>query len=129
MAGIAHVITSDSASGAQVIDGSLQFEKANKKHLARTPGSAGNQKTWTLSLWFKKQNFGDQRILFNAFDDNSNRVIIRMMSDKLQFALQTGGTFYGLQTNQVFRGNGWYHVVLFLDTTQSTDTERQKNLS
>ena len=105
MAGIPQVITSDRASGAQVIDGSLKFQKARKKHLSRTPGSAGNRKTWTLSLWFNKQNFGDQRILFNAFDDNSNRVIIRMMSDKLQFALQTGGTFYGLQTNQVFRDN------------------------
>ena len=59
MAGIAHVITPDSASGAQIIDGSLKFQKAHKKHLSRTPGSAGNQKTWTLSLWFKKQNFGD----------------------------------------------------------------------
>ena len=40
--------------------------------------------------------------------------------------MQTGGTFYGLQTNQVFRDNGWYHVVLVLDTAQDTDTNRQK---
>ena len=116
----------DRVSGAQVIDGSLTFEKAKKKYLTKTPGSSGNQKTWTLSLWFRKQNMGDQRILCNSFTDNSNRVIIRFMSDKLQFALQTGGTFYGLQTNQVFRDNGWYHVVLALDTTQSREIDRQK---
>jgi hypothetical protein len=120
------VVTEDRASGAQVIDGSLKFEKAKKLHLIRTPGSSGNQMTWTLSFWFKKQNMGDQRVLFNSFTDNSNRVIVRFMSDKLQFALQTGGTFYGLQTNQVFRDNGWYHVVLVLDTIQGTDTNRQK---
>tara|TARA_B100000287_G_scaffold411710_1_gene441427 strand:+ start:1978 stop:8079 length:6102 start_codon:yes stop_codon:yes gene_type:complete len=126
MAGIPQVITEDRASGAQFIDGSVRFEKERKKHLKRTPPSLGNQKTWTLSFWFKKQNMGDQRILFNSFTDNSNRVIVRFMSDKLQFALQTGGTFYGLQTNQVFRDNGWYHVVLILDTTQPTDIDRQK---
>ena len=115
---IPQVVKSYKASGDQVFDGSLMFDKGKKLHLIRTPGSSGNQKTWTLSFWFKKQNMGDQRVLFNSFTDNSNRVIVRFMSDKLQFALQTGGTFYGLQTNQVFRDNGWYHVVLVLDTTR-----------
>ena len=123
---IPQVVTSDKASGAQVFDGSLRFDKGKKLHLIRTPGSSGNQKTWTLSFWFKKQNMGDQRVLFNSFTDNSNRVIVRFMSDKLQFALQTGGTFYGLQTNQFFRDNGWYHVVLVLDTTQNNETSRQR---
>ena len=116
----------DRSSGALAVDGSLKFNKASKLHLLRTPGSSGNQKTWTLSFWFKKQNMGDQRVLFNSFTDNSNRVIIRFMSDKLQFALQASGTFYGLQTNQVFRDNGWYHVVMVLDTTQNNETSRQR---
>ena len=44
MAGIAHVITPDSASGAQIIDGSLKFDQTAKTYLTRTPGSAGNRK-------------------------------------------------------------------------------------
>ena len=123
---IPQVVTSDKASGAQIFDGSLRFDKETRLHLIRTPGSSGNQKTWTLSFWFKKQNMGDQRILFNSFTDNSNRVIVRFMSDKLQFALQSSGTFYGLQTNQFFRDNAWYHVVLVLDTTQNNETSRQR---
>ena len=60
---IPQVVTSDKASGAQIFDGSLRFNKETKLHLIRTPGSSGNQKTWTLSFWFKKQNMGDQRVL------------------------------------------------------------------
>ena len=47
---IPQVVTEVSASGAQVIDGSLKFEGG---YLTRTPGSAGNRKTWTYSCWVK----------------------------------------------------------------------------
>ena len=50
MAGIAQVITPDSASGAQVIDGSLKFKGASKTHLKRT---VPNITTFTLSFWYK----------------------------------------------------------------------------
>ena len=53
MAGIAHVITSDSASGAQVIDGSLNFFQESNPYLEFTPGSDGNRSTWTISFWAK----------------------------------------------------------------------------
>ena len=46
MAGIAHVITPDSASGAQVIDGSLKFDGSKSNRLTRTFGSAGKIDTY-----------------------------------------------------------------------------------
>ena len=64
MAGIAHVITPDSASGAQIIDGSLKFDQTAKTYLTRTPGSAGNRKEWTLSYWIKL--YGDGAFLFTG---------------------------------------------------------------
>ena len=48
----AQVVTEASASGAQVIDGSLRFGFPNKK-LERTPSSAGNRRTFTYSAWVK----------------------------------------------------------------------------
>ena len=39
---------------AQVIDGSLKFDTNQSDHLRRTPGSAGNRKTWTWINWMKK---------------------------------------------------------------------------
>ena len=58
MAVIPQVITSDRASGAQVIDGSLKFDNSKTTNLSRTPGSEGNRKTWTWSGWFNRQNIG-----------------------------------------------------------------------
>ena len=49
---IPQVITPDSASGAQVINGSMLFTGDN--YLTRTPGSATNRKTWTFSAWVKR---------------------------------------------------------------------------
>ena len=36
------------------IDNSLRFENGDSPYLNRTPSSAGNRKTWTLSCWVKK---------------------------------------------------------------------------
>ena len=52
----APIIGQSAASGAQVIDGSLNFEGGRNQALKRTPTTAGNRKTWTWSCWLKKQN-------------------------------------------------------------------------
>ena len=53
---IPQVITSDRASGAQVIDGSLKFDSDKSQHFKRTPGSAGNRKIFTWSAWLKRSS-------------------------------------------------------------------------
>ena len=56
MGAIPQVVTSDRASGAQVIDGSLKFDDLilTNPYLERTPGSEGNRKTFTWSGWVKR---------------------------------------------------------------------------
>jgi hypothetical protein len=51
---IPQVLSEDKASGAQVVDGSLRFDSGKSHYLSRTPGSAGNRKTFTWSGWYKK---------------------------------------------------------------------------
>ena len=48
---IPQVVTTDRASGAQVIDGSLNFFQESNPYLEFTPGSDGNRSTWTISFW------------------------------------------------------------------------------
>ncbi len=45
---------SGQADGAFSIDRSLRFNSADSPYLSRTPGSAGNRKTFTFSCWLKR---------------------------------------------------------------------------
>ena len=62
-------------SSAQVIDGSLKFDSGSSNYLNRTPGSAGNRKTWTWSGFVKLTNIGQASRLFSAGADNDNRTV------------------------------------------------------
>ena len=131
MAGIPipQVITPDRATGAQVIDGSLKFDDDNSQYLKRTPGSAGNRRTWTWSGWVKRFKLGAYQALFGAEQDSSNRLRIEFSnSDTLIIGGKTGGsTTFDLNTTQVFRDcSSFYHIVFAVDTTQSTANDRIK---
>jgi len=73
MAGIAHVITPDSASGAQVIDGSLRFDGSDSNRLIRT-FSAGNRTSWTWSCWTKrdKLTLSNRQVIFGGYSASNN---------------------------------------------------------
>ena len=121
----------DRASGAQVIDGSLKFDGAANQYLSRSPSTAGNRRTWTYSVWFKRTDFANEVILFGADEDNTNVhnwSVLRIGSTALMNFLNNISNSTGIEvaTNQKFRDGGWYHVVLAVDTTQATDTNRVK---
>jgi hypothetical protein len=41
-------------------------------YLTRTPSSAGNRRTWTISTWVKFSGDGDDVAIFNAWYADSN---------------------------------------------------------
>ena len=124
LAGASGVTTGD--AGPSEISRSLRFNSGDSSHLSRTPASAGNRKTWTWSGWVKRSILGTEQALFGAWSDDSNRNICRFnSSDQLQFLYQSGGTFYGVTTTQVYRDpSAWFHLVFVLDTANSTEADR-----
>ena len=130
---IPQVVTSDRASGAQVIDGSLTFDSGNTQHLTRTPGSASNRKTWTYSCWFKRSLMSHGGIfasgvnLYNGGAGGAHSTAVFESSGSLQVYEYSGGYGYNYRTTQVFRDPGaWYHLVISLNTTDATEGERVK---
>jgi hypothetical protein len=107
--------------GGYQISRSLRFNSADSAYLNRTPASAGNRTTWTWSGWAKVcdvSNYG----LFCI--DSNNRFLIS--SGNLFFDYQTAGT-YRLVSSAVYRDpSAWYHIVLAVDTTQATASNRIK---
>ena len=121
------VVTSDRASGAQVIDGSLKFD--NSAYLKRTPPSVGNRRTWTWSAWYKSsQRTGTNRYLFAAgYSTTPWYGWIHQLADNSEFQVTyDAGVAAGFKTTPRYRDTGWYHVVWSHDSTQSTNTERTK---
>ena len=109
------------------IEQSLRFNDDDSAYLSWTPDSAGNRKTWTWSGWVKRANVGNGFALFgmNGFSD---KIWFIDNGGDAKIAVYIGaGAPYSVFTNASFRDpSAWYHIVVQLDTTQATDTNRVK---
>ena len=113
-----------------VIDQSLRFNDDDSAHLIRTPSSAGDRKTFTISFWIKRANIGTPTpFLFDAYNASTENSFLRFNTDDtLRFSNEISSSFTAtIVTNAVFRDTAnWYHIVLAVDTTQSTASNRVK---
>ena len=104
------------------LDRSLRFRSANTAFLSRTPASAGNRQIFTYSEWVKRGTFGAKNVLFAA--NTGNESIRFNSSEQLEILI---GNAVVLTTTQVFRDPSiWYHIVVAIDTTQATTSNRIK---
>ena len=105
------------------IDQSLRFQSA---HLARTPSSASNQKTWTFSCWFKIGNTGANHTLWSAGATGTPRLALYLSSGG-QLITDIAGTGSYDESVARFRDTtNWYHLVWAFDTTQATGSNRSR---
>ena len=104
---------------------SLRFDRTRDCSLSKTFASAGNRRTFTISLWMKSTETSTGYI-FEGGDDDSDgsRAFLRLEAGAFRFAESAGQEF----TTAAIRRDpaAWYHVVLAVDTTQGTNTNRIK---
>lgn len=116
--------THPQAEGAYTIGSSLRFNDDDSAYLSRTPGSAGNRKTWTYSLWLKRGSLSSINYILAAFS-NSRTAIRFNATNSLLFTFESG--LYDVETNALFRDPSAYlHLVVAFDTTQATASNRVK---
>ena len=111
------------------IDQSLRINDDDNGWLTRTPSSASNRKTWTWSCWVKLGNIPAQyRDLFTAMDTSPTASRIQLTSrEGLRFYTHDGSSAQYKETSAVFRDpSSWYHFIIALDTTQSSNNDRLK---
>ena len=102
-------------------------------YLTRTTADATSNMTATFSWWFKRSNIvnndgqgGNYMWVLagpGSFNDANWLGCELKSDDTLRVTTWSGGT--ELQTTRVFRDVGaWYHIVVRIDTSQSTEAER-----
>ena len=123
-----YIFYSAGGGGSYEISRSLRFDSASSAFLSRAE-SDGNHKKFTFAFWIKK--LGTQYewpVIFSSASNSQNRTDIRWNDDRLQVYSFVAGS-YGthLITTRKFRDySSWFHVVIAVDSTLSTASDRAK---
>ena len=117
------------SSGYDVANSYMFGGNANTAITNTTPT---NTKIFTISLWIKFHEFptssGD-RIIYGYYSADNTQAYLYLRNDfTLGFYEVDGGTSkIDFRTTQFFRDPAaWYHIVVAIDTSQGTDTNRFK---
>jgi hypothetical protein len=117
------------SSGGYDVNNSLRFRSSATAYLNRTLTTPTNNKIWTWSGWVKIGALASFRTLFSSASPSTGFTSIRVSSDNTLAIFQFDGAAYDYYfgTSQVFRDpSAWYHIVIAMDTTQATNTNRMK---
>ncbi len=105
---------------------SCRFEDASDDYLSRSVSSSGNRRTWTWSAWVKRSNISQQ--YQNMMSMGSNNIRINFSNQNIWVYDYNGSGFdFYLVTNSLYRDiSAWMHIVVAVDTTQGTASNRVK---
>jgi len=98
-------------------------------YLSRTPSSNGSETKGTFSAWVKRTKLGDYHKIYTSYQASNEFLDIQFNNaDQLAVTLLIGGsTFLDLRTTRLFRDtNAWLHIVVVIDSTDSTQADRCK---
>ena len=110
------------SAGGYTVANSCRFNSGDSPYMHKTPGGAGNRRTFTLSYWIKTSEDGYH---FTAGSDNFQ---VRYTGNTFFIGEYGSGSYdFRIQTNRLFRDpSAWLNIVVAVDTTQGTSTNRVK---
>ena len=122
------ILGANSVSGGYEVSNSLRFNDDDTARLTRTPSANGNQKTFTTSFWVKKGNISDCTIFSFGTGTTYNINVVESGSEFFLATNQVGVTqvWSGKSEGKYRDASAWYHVVIAIDTTQATSSNRVK---
>ena len=98
-------------------------------YLSRAGGTPTSTRKFTISFWVKKSNIGGDEFLVSTFSDSNNRMNVDFNSSNfITFICKVSGSIViRKRPNRLLRDpSAWYHIVIAVDTTQSTAADRCK---
>jgi hypothetical protein len=121
------------------VNNSLRFRSSASAYLNRTPSVTGSQRVFTWSGWVKLGQLGTYQGIFGANQGNgygttqkisslniSNTNTLRWTEYYSADGISTNWS-YSVETTPVYRDpSAWYHIVVAVDYTQATASNRVK---
>jgi hypothetical protein len=124
------IIPANSLSGGYAVDNSLRFNSGSSDYLNKTFASAVSRQICTYSAWIKISEIATEIALISASSDvnNYNAITIGRDSGVLRYyEVISASTVTDVKTTQLFRDpSAWYHIVVAIDSTQATSSNRIK---
>ena len=109
---------------------SVRLNDADSSVLSRTPSSSGNRQVWTVSFWIKRTKLAHGQGIASTYTGSPTTANTQWSwesDDAFMFYDYHSSYQWRLKTNRLFRDVGsWYHIVLAVDTTQATSSNRIK---
>lgn len=115
-------------TGEYVINNSV-YPDGSTGYFSRTPASAGNRRTFVISLWTKRTRLSEVQNVVGAGADGNNLFLVQFdSSDRLDVGNAVSGVYdWRKVSTQVFRDpSAWLHIVIVVDTTNGTAGDRVK---
>jgi hypothetical protein len=115
---------------AHDVENSCRFAIGDSAYMHKTPTSTGSRRIFTFSSWVKRGKIAaDEYAIFTGGVDANAAGFFTIMFDgnnKIDIQFYDAG-WDQVTTTRVFRDPAaWYHIVVAVDTTQGTDTNRIK---
>ena len=128
------ILPANTLSSGFDVANSLRFNDDSSDYLSQTYSSSGNQRTFTISFWFKRSNVVSGNIYTYQDASNEIRSEFILVSNTLKIVFNPTGSQWSSDmivqengANYLFRDHSaWYHVVMAIDTTQGTEANRIK---
>lgn len=123
------LFNSDDSFYTHTIDQSLRFNNEDSAKLYFDPTQDGDKQKWTWSGWVKRGNLGlDYGVIFAGVNSSGHQTDIRFEGeDTIRLVTASTALSMNVITTRVFRDtSSWYHIVVAIDTTQTTLTDRFK---
>jgi len=125
-----NILAGASGQGGYFLTNSLRFRSSASAYLNRTPSSTSNRQIFTWSSWIKLGliPFSANGYIFSSRQAAADNFGINITTGSaIQIDGAVSSTSLQLTTTAVYRDpSSWYHVVLTVDTTQTTSSNRIK---
>ena len=124
------ILGANTLSGGYEVANSVRFNSADSAQMNKTLGTATDVDKYTISMWVKRSRLGHRQMMMRVINPSSTGTYAFLefqADDKINTNDYDESASIAKTTNAQFRDpNAWMHIVLALDSTQGTASNRSK---